>query len=160
MFIRDVRKLGKAKSTFEELADNSDLVIVNGGFFRSDSAGKLFPIGLVISESKLSSRRASWKSGGVLMQSGDSMSITPIASYKGGPSIESAIQSKPILVTSGRIAIWSDDHKTFNRTAVGLGTEGNIVVAHLFFPSLGLHFGDLGDNYVPNTIHFRRKGKQ
>ena len=27
----------------------------------------------------------------------------------------------------------------------------------LFFPRLNLHFGELGDNYVPNTIHFKRR---
>lgn len=199
MMIRDVRKLGKAKFLFEELAGDGDLVVVNGGFFGSDSAGKPYPIGLVICERNLTSKRASWTSGGVLMQSGESISIAPIGSYRGGPSIASAIQSKPILVSDGRIAIWSDDHKTFNRTAIGLSEDGNIVVAgvfatdgkalslyefadflstskslggpavkvalaldggpgaHLFFPSLSLHFGDLGDNYIPNTVHLRRR---
>lgn len=197
MVVKDVRKFGRAYDIFGDISEESDVVVVNGGFYGSNN--EYGPLGLVISQGKVKNNRIGWKIGGVLFQSRDSIRIQPIRSFKQSPQIRNAIQCKPILVENGKIGVYYDDHKALNRVAVGLDRNNYVIVvgafednetalslyefaeflitdksvggpalemalnldggpgAHMFFPVINRHFGYLGNNFVPNSIHFKKK---
>ena len=199
MIVKDIQRSGIALQIYADHKEEFDIAVVNGGFFGLNSLNRFVPLGLIISEGRVKNKRTNWRTGGVITQTAKSIQITPIRSFTNSGSTIEAIQSKPLLVNNGKVEIYSDDYKLFNRTAVGLDSDKNVIVAgafsdngkalslfefasflatprahggpavgvalamdggpgaHLFFPTLNLHFGEPGDNFVPNTIHFKRR---
>lgn len=106
--------------------------MTDAGFFGYDAARHFIPVGLVISNGSAHSKIMQWGSGGVLAEAGHDISIIPIASFRAKHGISQAIQSKPLLVDAGRRGIKSDPGGLFNRVAVGLDRNGDIIIAGAF----------------------------
>jgi phosphodiester glycosidase len=196
--VEEVREYGHTDEIYTKRVPRDALAAVNGGFFGYDKARKHIPLGLVIANRRIANPRIGWITGGILQQADDgAIAITPVKSFRSSPSIVNALQSKPLLVEKGSVAIRADDDR-FNRSAFCLTPSGAVVLAgafesfgravtlkefaaflvklrelggpeiesalamdggpgaRLWFPSLALHYGDPGDNYVPNLIYLKR----
>ncbi len=116
---------------YERSAEPKDVVVTSGGFF--ETYNTCVPEGLVISNKTTVVERKDKKFGGFLL-SGEKgiLSIKPI-SEKLPAGIENAIQGDPILVRNGVVDnISPDNGGVSNRVAVGLRTNGDIVIAGAF----------------------------
>ncbi len=89
------------------------------------------PLGLVMAAGRTTSRVARWTTGGVLLQApGRGIEIIPIRQPRPA-TLSSALQSKPLLVERGAVAIRGEDSR-FNRSAIGLTRRNTLVVAGAF----------------------------
>jgi uncharacterized protein YigE (DUF2233 family) len=195
--VRDVRRYGAAYNLYSDEVPKSAVAAINGGFFGYDKAGKHMPIGLVISNEQVKSPVMRWTTGGVLAQD-KSRRVQIVEIHRPRPpSLTAAIQSKPLLVERGAVAIRGEDPR-FNRSGVALTQEGTLILAgafesfgravtlkefaeflvalrivdtihvetalamdggpgaQLYFPTLDRHYGDHGDNYIPNILYMTR----
>jgi uncharacterized protein YigE (DUF2233 family) len=196
--VEEVREYGPSYEIYSKRVPADAMAAINGGFFGYDKNGKHTPLGLVMTDRRVAHPRANWTTGGVLQQGENGkIEITPMKTFLSNASIVNALQSKPLLVEKGRVAIRADDDR-FNRSAVCLTKAGTIILAgafesfgravtlkefasflvklrelggleiesalamdggpgaQLWFPSLSLHYGDSGQNYVPNLIYLKR----
>lgn len=200
--VEDVRLYGPSYEIYARQVPKDALGAVNGGFFGYDKGGKQIPLGLVIANRQTKNALMKWTTGGVLLQ-GDNrkIDITPIKQFRFTASIANALQSKPLLVERGAVAIRAEDAR-FNRSALCITKKGTIVLAgafesfgraltlkefagflaklkalsgieietalamdggpgaQLFFPSLSRHYGDPGNNYVPNLVYLKRSAER
>lgn len=189
----DVRKSASKKELLARSADGGTLAIVNGGFFGFDKSGSHLALGLMIVDGRRLRPLHPWSTGGVLVQTSSGPRIHRIRDFKAG-AYPYALQSKPLLVENGAVAIGSDDGQWFDRSAVGLLKDGAIAFAgaftdsgqsislkqfadllvdwassrddqwdsvlamdggpgaHLFIPSLKMHFGADVTQFIPNVI--------
>jgi uncharacterized protein YigE (DUF2233 family) len=130
-----VNKIGPANLLYETYSPPGALVLLNGGFYGFDDAHKGVPVGLLVSDGvQVSGPALSWKSGGIVFSREDSnVNIVPIASRLEIGSPKHALQSKPLLIEDGVLAVKHDknDHP-FNRSAIGLTATGDLIVVGAF----------------------------
>ena len=199
LVVAGVGKYGPSYETFEQSVPRTSVAAVNGGFFGYDTKGKHMPLGLVIVDGQTRNRQIRWTTGGILLKSADEIQLIPIR-QKRPVIIEYAVQSKPLLVENGAVAIRSHDTR-FNRSAIALTRRRSVVVAgafdsfgraatlkefatflaglrtidnleidtalamdggpgaQLYFPQSTRHYGEQGNNYVPNLVYFSPRGK-
>jgi len=130
--VEEVREYGRTDDVYTKRVPRDALAAVNGGFFGYDKAGKHIPLGLVIANRRIANPRIRWTTGGILQQADDgTIAITPVKSFLSSPSIANALQSKPLLVERGSVAIRTEDDR-FNRSALCLTRGGAVVLAGAF----------------------------
>jgi hypothetical protein len=128
----DVRQFGPSGEIYAKNVQPSAVAAINGGFFGYSRSGKYMPLGLVVSHGRKTSPLAPWRTGGVMYQDlSNEVRVAPVRAFRLPPSTSQALQSKPLLVEGGRVAIRSEDSR-FNRSAVGLASDGAIVLAGTF----------------------------
>jgi hypothetical protein len=128
-----VEQFGDSYEIYRAATPAGSVVAVNGGFFGYAQDGKQIALGLVVEDGTRRNRKIRWDRGGFLLTSTDGKPrILPVHDYDGQPGYSSALQSKPLLVESGRSGIHSDDGERFNRTAVALSDTGRLVIAGAF----------------------------
>lgn len=132
MEVSDIRKSGPANITYATLAQPTDVVIMDGGFFGYGPKNSYVPVGLVVANGKVQNQRNQWSGGGAVLQGEGFPTVVPIGDLASVGHVQHAIQSKPMLVENGRVAIKSDPKPPFNRASVGVDKEGNIIVAGAF----------------------------
>ncbi len=116
---------------YEKVAHPLDIAVLNGGFYGLDQRGSRIPLGLVISQGVVRNRLIGWKTGGVL-EIGARLDIVPIARFVQRREIRAAVQSKPLVVEAGKVAIHSKGGDLANRSAIGLTPEGDVILAGAF----------------------------
>jgi uncharacterized protein YigE (DUF2233 family) len=130
-----INKIGPAKLIYETYSPTGAVALVNGGFYGFNDAHKGEPVGLLVSEgAQVSSPALGWKSGGIIFSQEDStVDIVPIAQKSKIGNPKTALQSKPLLIENGILAVKHDlsDHP-FNRSAIGLTAAGDLVLAGAF----------------------------
>lgn len=133
-----VNKIGPANLLYETYSPKGALAMVNGGFYGFQGNNRETPIGLLISDGAQLSPPMPWKSGGFLVVSEKSdIEIVPIFQRDKLKNAKQALQSKPLLISDGKLAVKRDSKdQKFNRSAIGLTEEGNIVVATAVSPNM------------------------
>lgn len=132
MEVVPVLKFGGSYDLYESSTPADFSAAINGGFFGYDTKGHYIPLGLVVSKADLRNRKAPWKTGGVLYQDKlNQLQIKPIR-FGAHAHVYSAIQSKPLLVEEGHVAIRSDDGERFNRSAVAITKAGEVILIGAF----------------------------
>lgn len=132
MAVTDVNRSGMSSAIYESLKKDSDIVVMNGGFFGFGRKNDFVPLGLVIAGGRQSSAIMNWTTGGLVLQSGGIPTVLPVGEFGSLTGIEHAIQSKPMLVEKGKIGINSDPNPPFNRSAVAVDKSGDLIVAGAF----------------------------
>jgi hypothetical protein len=132
LVVSDVLRSGVSKEIYESLTTGSDVVVMNGGFFAFGSKNDFVPIGLVVASGKRSSQFKDWGIGGLVVQTRGVPTVVPIKQFHNLTGIEHAVQSKPMLIEHSKIAIKSDPNPPFNRSAVAVDRNGDIIVAGAF----------------------------
>jgi uncharacterized protein YigE (DUF2233 family) len=193
--VADVRDYGSSYSIYEKHVPKHALAAINGGFYGNNKSGNRIPLGLVVVNSRTVNPMMKWVTGGIVLQDqNQKIFMIPVKEFRPGRTVANGLQSKPLLVEKGLVAIHGDDER-FNRSALGLAKNGTIVFAgafesfgravtlkefanflvklkaiggieietalaldggpgaQLYFPSLHRHYGDPGENYVPNLIY-------
>lgn len=131
--VRPVLRYGDSSAVIAGATAPNASAVINGGFFGYDAKGEYAPLGLVVSSGTIRNRRAAWRGGGILYQDKDRhLRIVPPKALTRSDHVVSAIQSKPILVQDGRLAIYSDDGERFNRSSISITTAGQIVLVGAF----------------------------
>src|SRR5258706_2498530 len=130
--VNDLRRLGRSDGIYEAAAQARDIVVADGGYFGYGAKNQYIPIGLVVENGAKRNTQSRWSSGGVLIQEAGRIAVVAISNFRMSPEVEHAVQSKPMLVERGRSVIRSDPQPPFNRTAVGIASEGNIIIAGAF----------------------------
>jgi len=130
--VSDVRRSGPSSAIYESLEQERDLVVTNGGFFGYGNKNDYLPEGLVIANGKVTSPIKKWSSGGVVARIHDASRVLSLKAFDGPAGVAHAIQSKPMLVQGGKIAIKSDSKSPFNRTAVAVDKNGDVIIAGAF----------------------------
>jgi hypothetical protein len=132
MQVSDVRRSGPSSVTYESLRKDSDLVVMNGGYFGYGTKNDYVPEGLVIADGKRVSSTKNWPSGGVVVQTRQTLAVLSLKAFDVSSGVEHAIQSRPMLIENGKITVKSDPKPPFNRSAVALDTNGDLIVAGAF----------------------------
>jgi len=132
MKVSDIRKSGPSNVIYAALAQPSDVVVMDGGFFGYGPNNSYVPVGLVITDGKVQSQRGRWSGGGAVVQGRALLTVVPMSALPSLDHLQHAIQSKPMLVEGGKMGIKSDSKPPFNRVAVGVNQDGNIIVAGAF----------------------------
>ena len=118
-------------NSVRELAErHGGLLAVNGGFFELDRSYRLTPSGLLVIDGVVHSKITKKGGSGVVAISGSKADLfwsrnlkTPTEGF------DFALQSGPFLVEkSGKMGIYSNNYNRLNRSAVGIGEDGKIVV--------------------------------
>ena len=131
--VRVVKQFGNSYDIYRTATPAGAAVAINGSFFGYDAKGQWIPLGLIVEEGVRKNRQIGWDRGGFLVHDKKSgAKIVPVHSYKLGANDLSVIQSKPLLVESGKNGIYRDDGERFNRTAVAISTSGKIIIAGAF----------------------------
>jgi uncharacterized protein YigE (DUF2233 family) len=119
---------------YESYSPKKALVLINGGFYAFNKNNRESPIGLLISDGQQVSPVAqSWKSGGVLVKKNVDVDIVPISQKHDLGILDQALQSKPLLIENGSLAVKRNlKDEPFNRSAVGLTEKGDIVFVGAF----------------------------
>ena len=130
-----IRRSAPQKKLFGQLVQPADCVITNGGFWAFDSAGRETPLGLIVSSGKNISRRVPWTSGGFLCIEGAQLSVLPVRSFFDSNHCFHALQTKPLLVEHGKVAVHERLNDLFNRMAIGLDRKQQIIIAGAFAPT-------------------------
>ena len=129
-----VNKIGPSNHIYESYSPKGAIALINGGFYGFSEGNRESPIGLLVSDGEeFSPMMKSWKSGGVLVQRGLDTDIIPISERNKIGNPVQALQSKPLLIDNGLLAVkLNSNDATFNRAAIGLTDKGDIVVAGAF----------------------------
>lgn len=129
--VQPVRRSGPQAQIFSELIQDGDCLVTNGGFWGYDKKGFEMPLGLIMSSGRVLSPRVGWTSGGALCVNGESVSFMPVRTLRSEPACFEALQSKPLIVENSSVAV-REAPGLFNRAAVGVGENGDIIVAGAF----------------------------
>lgn len=133
--VDEVRETASATAElYERRVRAEDVALVNGGFYGLDKVGNRIPLGLVIADSKRRNEKIKWTTGGILA-TGAPMTIIPISKVPANFQSKSAVQSKPMLVENGKVGIRAPGGELANRSAVGLTTAGDVIVASAYTSS-------------------------
>jgi Phosphodiester glycosidase len=125
-----VDKFGNASEIFASTADSLDVLVASGGYFGFDNKGKFLPLGLVISDGLEIRPLKPWATGGVIYQA-ETLNVVPVGRFSTATTITAALESMPLLFDNGLVV---KNHSTgfANRAAIGLDSDGAIVVAGAF----------------------------
>jgi uncharacterized protein YigE (DUF2233 family) len=132
MAVTNVLRAGMADEIYQSARADSDIVIMNGGFFGYGNKKDFVPVGLVIASGRKTSERKNWSSGGFVLQIEGKPKVVPVKEFRMQPGIEHAVQSKPMLIQNSRVDIKSDPAPPFNRSAVAVDRAGAVIVAGAF----------------------------
>jgi len=129
-----VNKIGPANLLYQNYSPKGALALVNGGFYGFNSDNRQIPLGLLISDGKRLSPAKPWTSGGILLVREQSeIDIVPISQKDRIGNPNQALQSKPLLIENGTLAVKLGQRDApFNRSAIGLTEKGDIVIAGAF----------------------------
>lgn len=132
--VLNVKREGASKDIFFELAEPDDIVIVNGGFFILNEKLKInTPLGLVVGGGVKFSRLTKRKYGGVFyVVDKNKFFIKSLGKYAVKSTHKEAIQSSPVLINNYKNDMNSKAADRFNRTAIGLDSENNVIIAGVF----------------------------
>lgn len=134
LHVRDIREDRSLKDVYESALSATALGAITGGFFGVDRRGNPIPLGLVKSNGVTVSRRHPWKSGGMIAILDRNVVITPVSAFSDSSQHSDVLQSKPILVESGKEGIRSNGLDRFDRSAVALDSNGNIYFFVIYEP--------------------------
>jgi tetratricopeptide (TPR) repeat protein len=110
-------------------AKNDALLVVNGGFFDMDAEDRLTPSGLLIIDGQVLRGVQSGAGSGVLIASGDRVTIDRSEDFVPRPEARSGFQSGPLLVDPGGVlGIKLNDFNRVPRTAVCLAGDEVVIV--------------------------------
>jgi uncharacterized protein YigE (DUF2233 family) len=126
-----VNKIGPANLLYETYSPKGALAMVNGGFYAFKSGNRETPIGLLISDGSRISPTVDWKTGGFLVvRDKGQIDVVPISRKAEIGNPDQALQSKPLLIENGKLAVKRNQNdQPFNRSAIGITENGDIVVA-------------------------------
>ncbi len=132
--VHELKVKGTAAEAYEQITSENTLAVVGGGFYGYDSNGNETPIGLTRENNVRKVAFIPWSSGGVLASDGmGDVKIFPVESGKQGGRWAFALQSKPIIILNGNVDVSRNQRDSdFNRVAVGLTREGDILILGLF----------------------------
>lgn len=132
--VHELKFKGTAAEAYEQITSENTLAVVGGGFYGYDSSGNETPIGLTRENNARKVAFIPWSSGGVLASDGmGDVKIFPVESGKQGGRWTFALQSKPIIILNGNVDVSRNQRDSdFNRVAVGLTREGDILILGLF----------------------------
>ena len=94
MIVTNVLHSGMSGAIYESLKRDSDLVVMNGGFFAFGNKNDYVPVGLVIAGGKRTSAIKNWSSGGMVVQVRGTPTVVPVKQFRNLSGVENAIQSK------------------------------------------------------------------
>ncbi len=122
----DVQRTGNFQEIFEGITYGRDLVTINGGFYDDDKK----PEGFVVVDQKEVNPYIDWGEGGIVVQQDDFFRIVPHNYYKylDRSRIRHALQSKPIVVDDGEIAVNRAMRKRQNRIGIGMTEDDEILI--------------------------------
>lgn len=129
--VMEVNKMGATDSIYNKLKHINSIVLLSGGFWGYDKLNKEMPLGLVVDNGIIKSKKINWKTGGVLFQKDGEIDILEINKVK-KINFQDAIQSKPILVNNGENDIYSDSETYFDRICIGFTTSNELIVCGIF----------------------------
>lgn len=130
--IFDVRKEGRIYELLQAVECEGAIALSNGGFYLEDDDGKPHPMGLAIASDETINPFRPRRFGGYAVLEGGKPAILPVKSRNRAEAAEQAIQSSPIVVANGANDMNSDDGVKFNRTAVGITSDGRTVLVGAF----------------------------
>lgn len=132
--VHELKVKGTAAEAYEQITSENTLAVVGGGFYGYDSSGNETPIGLTRENNVRKVAFIPWSSGGVLASDGmGDVKIFPVESGTQGGRWAFALQSKPIIILNGNVDVSRNQRDSdFNRVAVGLTREGDILILGLF----------------------------
>jgi uncharacterized protein YigE (DUF2233 family) len=123
----------------EFLVNQNDVFAINGGFFEIDSARRLTPSGLLITNGNLVSDLTD-KGSGVVYSKTREVKIVPAKEFQRA-SVLDAVQAGPLLVDPGsKLGIYRNDFDRQSRSAVCVGSG----VVTLILVEGGLSLFELG----------------
>lgn len=132
--IHKIEKKNTAESLYSPLVKKNTLVIASGGFFGFKSNGKEQPLGLVRADGKRLVNMIPWDHGGVLVSDQNGLAkVIPAANRSQAGAWSEAIQSKPIIINSGKVDVSKNQRDAeFNRVAIGFTRESDILLVGVF----------------------------
>jgi uncharacterized protein YigE (DUF2233 family) len=126
------------ETIWDRATRSSDIAVVNGGFWVTGTHSECVPLGLLIVAGDQRSRLVNWKgkggrpAGGVLEVRDGKVSIKALEFFSHQIRFDFALQSRPILVESGKLAMRGDDGTLWNRTAIGVSFNGDVIIGGAF----------------------------
>jgi hypothetical protein len=127
-----IEREADARVLFERIAETRDAALVGGTYWRNSGDGKV-PEGLLIVDGNVRFPMARWTAGGFLRQAQQGPSIRTIDEGVGeARGLRLALQSKPVLVDNGQIALKGDLMDRSDRIAVGNDDSGAFLVCGAF----------------------------
>lgn len=132
--VHDLRVKGDAAKAYQPLATPDTVAIIGGGFFGYNNDGEEEPIGLTRENGERKVALMPWSHGGVFASDGKgTLRIFPAESKAQGGRWKFALQSKPIIILNGNVDVGRNLRDAeFNRVAVGLSSEGDVLIVGLF----------------------------
>jgi hypothetical protein len=132
--IHKIEKKNTAEALYSPLVRKNTLVIASGGFFGFRSNGKEQPLGLVRSDGKRLVNMIPWSHGGVVVSDKKGLAkVIPAANRSNGGAWSDALQSKPIIINSGKVDVRKNQRDAeFNRVAIGFTRESDILLVGAF----------------------------
>lgn len=132
--IQKIEKKGTAESLYAPLVKRNTLVIASGGFFGFKSNGKEQPLGLVRANGTRLVNMIPWDHGGVLVSDQKGLAkVIPASNRNHAGAWSEAIQSKPIIINSGKVDVSKNLRDAeFNRVAIGFTREGDTLIVGIF----------------------------
>lgn len=137
LHVRDLRVSQNPVQVFQSAFPKATIGVMTGGYFGLDRRGAPIPLGLVKSAGKTTSPKHPWTSGGFVAKTADTVEIVPVSKFSDAGRYSDIVQSKPILVESGRDGIRSDTGERFDRSAVALDTTGSLYFFVIYEPGGG-----------------------
>lgn len=132
--VKETRVDGDTEEIYEKSVPTGAIAGMTGGFFGVSNKGNSVPLGLVKVEGKVKNRMHPWNSGGIVETNRTSVNILPIKKFQDSNFIVNALQSKPLLIESGKDGIRSKTFDRFDRSAVATTSDGQIIFIVLFEP--------------------------
>jgi uncharacterized protein YigE (DUF2233 family) len=111
----------------------NDLIVTSGGF-ASCNCSEAQPVGLAIENGSVAGNLEGWNGqGGIILQRSckgngcvwPSPEIVKTREYKKTNDIHAALQSKPLVIEGGTIAVFDQPDRYWNRIAVATHSAGN-----------------------------------
>lgn len=132
--VHKIEKKDTAESLYNPLTSKNTLVVASGGFFGFKSNGKEQPLGLVRANGKRLVNMIPWDHGGVLVSDKNGLAkVIPAANRNQAGAWSEAIQSKPIIINSGKVDVSKNQRDAeFNRVAIGFTRESDILLVGVF----------------------------
>ncbi|MDN3666921.1 phosphodiester glycosidase family protein [Algibacter miyuki] len=129
--VKEVKIKGEMDSIYNEFKTLESIVLISGGFWGYDKSNKEMPLGLIIENGNIKSKKIKWETGGFLFQKDNSIDIVAIKDLD-EVNFDEAIQSKPILVKNFENDIYSDDKIHFDRICIGITNSNELIICAVF----------------------------
>jgi len=130
-----IDRYGDPNSIYREIAGDRAVVLLNGSFFAQLRGRRCQSVGAIVSHGRALQAPVAWSVGGMLWRHAKAIGVTSVGAFDIDAGYDEVIQSKPLLVEQGSNGIRRDDAVRFNRTAVGIGRDGRLILAGAFSPA-------------------------